>query len=399
MTKRIIWAILVLFVGGVALIGPQWWPSGDPGPAAAALSTAARSLPVHVIEVQQAESYQRQRDFTGLIVASRASDIGFKLAGKIVGIRVEEGQFVSVETAIATLDTRQLRVELEQTKSQLREAMARLQMLHKGPRDETIAAARAELRSQESNFRLQAENLARRQGLSNSQAISAEEIDQSRFGSKSSAALVEAARARLDELLAGTRQEEIDAQEAVVEQLVAACQTIKIQLEDSVLQAPFDGTVAKRFLDEGSVVAAGAPVVRLVEDHRLEAQIGIPVDLARRLQPGSRHTVVCGDSEFEATLRCVLPELNLRTQTRVAIFDMQTDADVRPAVGEIARVRLQRTVDGEGFWLPATAIERGQRGLWSAYVVAENAEGSPSRGGPTSKCYFPTKTACSREAP
>ena len=371
MTKRILSVVAVAVLGLLGFYSQSWMPAT----ADSAALPGARALPVQVIKVAPASSYQRQRDFTGLIAAARASDIGFELGGKVVDLQVDEGARVTANDIIATLDTRQLSVELERTKSQLLEAMATLQRLRKGPRDETIAAAKAELRSRESGYQLQANNLERRQGLARSRAISEEEVDQSRFGVRSSAAEVEAARARLNELLAGTRSEDIAAQEAVVDQLTAASKAIEVQLEDSVLKAPFDGTISQRYVDEGSVVAAGAPVVRVIEDDRLEARIGIPVDLARYLACGASHPVSFGDQTIAATLRCVLPELNLRTQTRMAIFDLATEDHQRPGIGEIARVRLQRVVDSAGFWLPATAVERGQRGLWSTYVIGTNSAG------------------------
>lgn len=49
---------------------------------------------------------------------------------------------------------------------------------------------------------------------------------------------------------------------------------LDIQLEDSILVAPYSGTLSARLLDQGAVVSAGQPVFRIVEDQSLEFHVG-----------------------------------------------------------------------------------------------------------------------------
>lgn len=374
MTKRLMaGAMLLATLVGVLYGFPRLSKGGARG--SQATISRPRPLPVHAIQIKAADSYEQSRTFTGVIMAGRASDLGFEMGGKVVEVYFDEGQRVTAGQVIARLSTRRFEVQQQRVRSQLKEAVARLQMMKNGPRQETIAAAKAELRSRESNYQLQDKNLARREALLISRAVSAEEVDQSRFGAAAFKAQADAARAQLDALLAGTRDEEVLAQEAVVEQLTSSFQSIQVNLDDSRLQAPFSGTISKRYIDEGSIVSPQSPVVRIVEDQRLEAHVGIPVELAGKLLPGETRQVICGERTLNGKLRSVLPELHRQTQTRVAIFDIESAASELPAIGEMARVEIRRGVDCEGFWLPATAVERGQRGLWSVYVVADDDGG------------------------
>jgi RND family efflux transporter MFP subunit len=205
-------------------------------------------------------------------------------------------------------------------------------------------------------------------------AIAQDEFDRQSLGMRSAEARLEAAQRRLDELEAGTRTEQIEAARASVAQLDAALEDLEIEIEESALVAPFDGVIAKRFLDEGTIVAPNMPVVRVVEDHRLEAWIGLPADIAGRLDGDAMREVKVGRHVHRAHLRTVLPELDAATRTRTAIFELSiADGSVVPA--QVARIVISESAETEGFWLPITALSRGTRGLWSV-LVAEEEEGS-----------------------
>ncbi len=346
----------------------------DPMASQPASDPPARALPVPVVQIIPASSYRRRHEYTGLIVPRRASELGFVRGGKVVQLQVDEGDRVAAGDVIAELKADALRVERARIRAQADEALARLQMLEKGPREQTIRAAEARVASLQSRCDLRANNLARRRGLIHEQAISAEELDAAQFDLRAARADLAAAQEQLAELQAGSRQEEILAQRAVVEQLAAAFRAVEVDLEDSRLVAPFAGTISRRMIDEGAVVAAGAPVVRLVDDVQLEAHIGVSIDAVDGLTPGDDYDISGDTGAFGARLRAVLPEVNRSTRTRVAVFDLAPDQPERPAGGEMARVVIEQQVLCDGFWVPATALQRGQRGLWRVVAVVETGE-------------------------
>jgi HlyD family secretion protein len=59
----------------------------------------------------------------------------------------------------------------------------------------------------------------------------------------------------LAEQLTGSRQEDIDQARAQVTQALGNLQTIRSQLNDTVVRAPFDGVVTKKYADPGAFVA------------------------------------------------------------------------------------------------------------------------------------------------
>ena len=63
------------------------------------------------------------------------------------------------------------------------------------------------------------------------------------------------------------RQEEVQAAESALEQLQAALEVAKATREKALIRAPFDGIVAKTYLDEGESVGMGVPLLHLVQEH------------------------------------------------------------------------------------------------------------------------------------
>ena len=332
-------------------------------------------LPVETIAVESVSSYRVQRSYTGEIVARRRSDLGFERAGTVVQILVDEGDRVSAGTPLARLDTRGLRAQRQELLAQKSEAQAKLQELRAGPRSQVIDAARSEVADLDQQLELARLQAERRQSLYEEGAISREALDRETFNQGALKNRRQAAQSRLDELLAGTRSEQVTAQRARVQQLNASIVRLDVDLSKSTLYAPFAGKVSDRVLDEGTVASNGTPVLSLIEQGALEARIGIPSDQAAQLTLGSRQTLQVGGQRYAAQLTALLPEVDEASRTVTAVLQLNGEGAPLRA-GQTARLLMEESQETEGFWLPSTALVPSDRGLWSAYVLGEPGEQS-----------------------
>ena len=332
-----------------------------------------RALPVNIVPAAAVSSFRSVRSYTGSIVAARESQLAFERAGKVVDVLVDQGERVAIGQELAQLDTRQLLARQRQLNANLREATARLDELVAGPRKEQIAAAEAEVRNLMAQKQLQQLNMLRRESLLKSNAIVQEEFDSARFGLDAIAAQLDAAQQRLNELRAGTRSEQVEAARAAVEQLEASLAGVKHDLEDCVLHAPFAGTVAERFVDEGAVITPQSPITRIVEDTRLEAWIGLPAETAQHLAVGQQVTLRAAHGQVPAVVSAVLPELDMATRTRRVVVNIREGAGLLP--GQIVRLEVPEETTVAGIRLPTTALVNASRGLWSCYAVVSDEEG------------------------
>ncbi len=338
-------------------------------------STAVRAMPVETYTLEASSQYNRARSYTGQIVAARRSTLAFERAGKVESLSVDEGDVVEAGQPLAVLDQRRLRAQRSETAARLQEARAMLAELESGPRKQTIAAAAAEVQSLQAQQDVAEKNLDRRQRLVDTRAISREEFEESLYLVRAATARTDVAQKTLDELEAGTRGEQIDAQRARVEALEAALADADHQIEDSTLTAPYAGRLARRMVDEGAVVATGAGVFELIESDRLEAWIGVPPAVAATLRESDSYPLVIAGRRVQAELRSLRPELDPSTRTRNAVLDIEAPYGL--VDGQVARIELTETIEEPGFWVPTRALAPQQRGLWSLYIVApsENAEG------------------------
>ena len=63
---------------------------------------------------------------------------------------------------------------------------------------------------------------------------------------------------------------------ALVQDYKAQIETAGHQLDDTVLKAPFDGIITKRYVDNNEVVAQGQPVIEMYNNKELEINISVP---------------------------------------------------------------------------------------------------------------------------
>ena len=354
-----------------------WWMSSS-AEQTDVVETMQR-LPVETMRLRSAASYSIGRTYSGELVAQRSSDLGFERGGTVVVLLADEGDVVSVGTPLARLDSRDLEAQRSQLEAQRRQVAAQLQELETGPRREDIAAAEAAVSDLNNQLALAELQAQRRESLFEQGAISAEERDEKRFGANAIADRLHQAQSQLEALRNGTRQEQISAQIAQVEQIDARIRAVDVSLDKSVLYAPFSGRVSQRMVDEGAVLGGSQPLMRLVESRAMEAKIGVPEQVAQRLTLGESRAVQVGASAYRAVGTAKLPEVDEDSQTVTVVLEMASDSDLTDelTIGATASLAVNEQQTASGYWVPSTALIAGERGLWSVYVLslANDGEG------------------------
>ncbi len=371
--KRLFWlGGFFLLAGDIALILPRFLSETSSQETTSKMNV----LPVETITVTPSSSYEVNRRYTGKITARRSSELGLERGGEIKEILVEEGDRVTAGEPLARLDTRNLKAQKQQLQAQHSRASAQLEQLKNGPRQEKIAAAKARVRNLQEELELKQKQRSRREFLYQEGAISQEKRDEVVSREQALKASLDEAESQLQELLNGTRREEIAAQQAKVEELEGNLEEIEVNLSKSVITAPFDGIVSQRLLDEGTVVQTGQAVIELMENTAPEARIGIPPSVAKQFQVGASAKLTIDRDAYQATVTSILPDVSEQTQTRTLVlrFPPQTLLETTP--GQTVRLNYGKTIDKQGYWLPISALTKGIRGLWTVYVVVPDGEKS-----------------------
>ena len=329
-------------------------------------------LPVETIAVKPVNTYQVSRLYAGTLVPRRSSELSFERSGKVSLISINEGDRIEAGTAIASLDTRMIEARKRELLAKRTQLVAQLEEMQAGPRPETITAARSTVKALSEQLELARQKSYRRETLYAQGAISREQLDEILSEASTRQARMNEARSQLDELLAGTRSEQIEAQQALIEQLDAEIDSLDIELQQSVLKAPFAGTISSRLLDEGTVVSAGQPILQIVEDGTIEARIGVPATAASRLAVGSHQKLQIGKT-YQAKVSAILPELDSSTRTVTVVLTLQS-VGTEVTLGQVAKLELTNNLSTSGYWLPLSALVQGESALWFCYVLSEPAQ-------------------------
>jgi multidrug efflux pump subunit AcrA (membrane-fusion protein) len=363
-------------LAAIAVVAGAIWYLQRPGRAADSdtdqLLDSVVLQPVRVMPISRSESAMMPQRYTATVVARRTSQLAFQATERVDRILFDEGDFVSEGQLLATQDQAAIHAQYDAAVARSKQTSAVLAELEKGPRKETIEASRAELLRLKAQSELSRSNFQRQTNLRQSRASSAQEYDAAKFEAAASEAAVVAAQQKLDELEAGTRKEQIEAQKGALGVIKATIDQAKTRLDQTELFAPFSGRISKRFVDEGSLPQRGAPIFEIVESDHLEVRFGVSPEIATRLSPGDELKFTGSGRTHKGNVRQIQPKLNRSTRTRQVIVNVDDSRDSGLVDGQTVAVEFALESDIPGFWIPTEALQPQVRGLWSVLVINDS---------------------------
>jgi len=212
---------------------------------------------------------------SGTVEATDAA-LGFQLAGRIERIVPREGDAVVAGQELAFLDRTELEARRAQAQAQLDAARAVLSEMQAGARSEELSQAREFARAASERVADARRDHDRTQRLHQGGAVSQEVLDKVKLALEIAIAQNAQAEDQLKLVQAGPRTERLAAQRAVVAAADAGIRQADAALAYAVIKAPFEGRVTVRDREPGEMVAAGAPVLTLVDLNDRWIRIYIP---------------------------------------------------------------------------------------------------------------------------
>lgn len=192
-----------------------------------------------------------------------------KTSGRILEIRVREGDSVTSGEIIAVLDDEQLRAREEQAQAALRQAEAKARYARDqiSVLDEQLRQEEANLAQQEAAHEIAQFDKEAYTRLAQSGAVSERQGKQAASTANQQAAAVVGARRRVAGVHVQILQQQADIASATASVGQAKAQLLEARQNrgDLIVKAPFTGTVATRTAEPGEMVTAGTPVVTLLD--------------------------------------------------------------------------------------------------------------------------------------
>jgi len=246
-----------------------------------------------------------------------------EVGGRIVELRVDEGDRIEAGAVIAQLDTEDTMLQIARMRADRATSVAQLRLLEAGSRAEDIRQGRAQVDAATADAAaIDAEikgaqlDLDRFQALLTANAGSVKQRDDAQARVDTAIARQRAAQDRvrsarevLARLEAGTRPEEIQTARARVATADAQIAVLEKSVRDANVVSPISGIVTQKLVDAGEIIARGTPLVVITDLDHAWANLFVPEPLVPRVTIGQAATVLtdAGGPGIEGKVTFVSP--------------------------------------------------------------------------------------------
>lgn len=219
-------------------------------------------------------------------------DLAPLAVGRLVELRVREGDSVRAGDTVAVLARAELAGQIAEARARLDAARAALRLLEQGARAEDVAAARATLTAAETELEQAGRELERVRALAERALATPEQLERVRAAEAQARGRRDVARQTLNRLQAGARREELEAARAEVAAAEASYAQARAASDELVLMSPVAGVVLWRNFEPGEAVPAGRAVVTLLDPADLWLRVYVGQNALARLRLGQPAEVV-----------------------------------------------------------------------------------------------------------
>lgn len=225
------------------------------------ITAACTTLVVAVVAVIGAMSIKQEPETIQGQVEVSEYRVSSKVPGRILEIRVKEGDYVNVGDTLAILDAPEVRAKMTQAQSAENAAAAMDEMANNGARQEQVRGAFAVLQQAKAGLEIAQKSYNRVQRLYDEGVMTAQKRDEAFANYKALEAQVKAAQSQYDMARNGARSEEKKAAAAQVNRAKGAVAEVNSYIHETMQIAQMAGEVSDVYPKAGELVGTGSPIM------------------------------------------------------------------------------------------------------------------------------------------
>ena len=232
------------------------------------LTVVALTVVIVIVAVIGTIAFKQEPEIIQGYVEVSEYRVSSKVPGRVLELRVKEGDYVNVGDTLAIIDAPDVKAKLTQAESAESAASAMDQMANNGARREQINAAYALLQQAKAGLEIAQKSYNRVQRLFDEGVMSAQKRDEAFANYKALEAQVKAAQSQYDMAVNGARREEKMAAAAQVNRAKGAVQEVNSYISETMQTAQKAGEVSDIYPKEGELIGTGSPImsVSLLDD-------------------------------------------------------------------------------------------------------------------------------------
>ena len=216
--------------------------------------------------------------------------VSSKVPGRILELRVKEGDFVKVGDTLAILDAPEVRAKMEQAQSAQSAAAALELKAQNGARKEQIQGAFSVLQQAKAGFEIAEKSYNRVQRLYDEGVMSAQKRDEAYANYKAMEAQMKAAQSQYDMAVNGARMEDKLAAAAQVGRAKGAVNEVNSYIHETVQIAQMEGEVSDIYPKVGELVGTGSPIMSISLMQDMWGTFNVREDQLNGMQVGTEFT-------------------------------------------------------------------------------------------------------------
>lgn len=267
-------------------------------------------------------------------------DLAAKVSGRVVDVRVKEGDRVKAGELLVVLDLGETALLVSRDQQGVEVAKSRLRDLEAGNRQAEIATVEAEVRDREAALHLAQREIERQSTLISKKVGTQRDLDRATTDVERTQAALEGSRERLRLVRDGFRRNLTAQARAEVGRAETQLTASEIIVREAEIRAPADGVILYRLVEPGALVGPGQPTLTMAFANRLYVRTFVPetrMGAIRQGMPAQVRVDAYPDRTFPAHVTEIAPE-----------------AEFTPKAVETARERVNLVyaakVDLDGGW-------------------------------------------------
>ena len=217
--------------------------------------------------------------------------VSSKVPGRILELRVKEGDYVKAGDTLAIIDAPEVRAKMEQAQSAQSAAAALELKAQNGARKEQIQGAYSVLQQAKAGFEIAEKSYNRIQRLYDEGVMSAQKRDEVYANYKAMEAQMKAAQSQYDMAVNGARMEDKLAAAAQVGRAKGAVNEVTSYIHETVQIAQKEGEVSDVYPKVGELVGTGSPIMSIAMMDDMWGTFNVREDQLDGMQVGSEFTV------------------------------------------------------------------------------------------------------------
>lgn len=356
-----------------------------------------------------------------IVEADRVAEVRPEFSGTLERWYFPEGAEVQIGDIIAEIDTRSLRLNLEEMEAALRSASKNVTLSRIRRDGARVSMANAEknrriqevaLESAQSNLELARKQFERTRTMAEKKIATVSQLDDARNALTQAELSVTQASQSLNSAELNVRAAEIavkeaeagiELSEARISELEASIDVLQFKIDNGKLKAPFSGRLEKHLVQAGEMASPSAPIARIYDLKYLRAVVNVPDRYVAFLDPDNRGAdafirmklpgavqrieawliipglprlasdMVEAGTELKATIARIAQSSNPESNTFEVELRLRNPGEALKH-GLIARSRIEYLVYPKAMIIPLKAIQVTDAGPRVLILKAENGE-------------------------